>query len=521
VNETRRRGRGGRALLGGAIVAAWVGGLGTLVYREYLDPTRDRLADAARRVEPSALFFSAMQAGRQIGYGSSTVDTTSLEVRISEVLRVELPVGGRTQTASARTRTRLSRSLALLSFSLEVNAESGTITTSGEWESDSVFTFVARTGGRRQRPDTQRVTVAGPIYYPSAVPMAVMLAGRPSVGRSMLVRVADPIGMTVREARVRLRAETLFVVNDSAVIDETTRRWREARPDTVRAWKLDPGEERTLVEGWVDAQGRIVDALQLGTVQLQRKPFEVSVQNWRTRSRAADTVSDDRDILELTAIAADRRIATLTEAQSYRLGGVPLGGFELDGTRQRLSGDTLHVRRERAAAMRADYGLPEGARERFVAETSPAPLLESEDPAIVAQARRIAGTDTDPERVARRINDWVHANLQKRVTFGIPSARQVLRRRTGDCNEHTQLYVALARAAGIPARIAAGLVHIDGKFYYHAWPEVRLGEWVAVDPTLGQFPADAAHLRFVSGGLDRQGDLLGLIGRLTIDVLDD
>ena len=33
-----------------------------------------------------------------------------------------------------------------------------------------------------------------------------------------------------------------------------------------------------------------------------------------------------------------------------------------------------------------------------------------------------------------------------------------------------------------------GLVHIRGSFYYHAWPEVWLGEWVAVDPTLGQAP---------------------------------
>jgi hypothetical protein len=63
-------------------------------------------------------------------------------------------------------------------------------------------------------------------------------------------------------------------------------------------------------------------------------------------------------------------------------------------------------------------------------------------------------------------------------------------------------------------------VYIDGKFYYHAWPEIRLRDWVAVDPTLGQFPADAGHLRFVSGGLDRQADLLGLLGRLTIDVLN-
>ena len=99
----------------------------------------------------------------------------------------------------------------------------------------------------------------------------------------------------------------------------------------------------------------------------------------------------------------------------------------------------------------------------------------------------------------------------------------------GDCNEHTALYVAMARAQGLPARIAVGLVYIHGAFYYHAWPEVYVSEgfkaegsglWLPVDPTLNQFPADATHLRLARGGLDKQTVILPLMGRLTMDVLD-
>ena len=46
-----------------------------------------------------------------------------------------------------------------------------------------------------------------------------------------------------------------------------------------------------------------------------------------------------------------------------------------------------------------------------------------------------------------------------------------------------------------------------------------LGDWVAVDPALDQFPADAAHLRFVVGGLARQVELVRLIGSLKLEVL--
>ena len=79
--------------------------------------------------------------------------------------------------------------------------------------------------------------------------------------------------------------------------------------------------------------------------------------------------------------------------------------------------------------------------------------------------------------------------------------------------------VALARAAGLPARTVAGLLYVNGRFYYHAWPEVYLGDWVAIDPLFDQFPADAAHVRLAVGGLARQVELVPLIGRLKLEVL--
>jgi transglutaminase-like putative cysteine protease len=114
----------------------------------------------------------------------------------------------------------------------------------------------------------------------------------------------------------------------------------------------------------------------------------------------------------------------------------------------------------------------------------------------------------------------VYGRLRKDITLSVPSAVQVLETGQGDCNEHTVLYVALARSVGLPTRTAVGLVHVNGRFYYHAWPEVWLDRWVAVDPTLDQFPADASHLRFLVGGLARQVELIRLIGRLDLEVVE-
>ena len=167
-----------------------------------------------------------------------------------------------------------------------------------------------------------------------------------------------------------------------------------------------------------------------------------------------------------------------------------------------------------------NWKLPNGARASVMAVfLDPEPLLESRSPEIIQLAIRLRGDDADPRVVAERINRWVYDSLRKQINVGVPSALGTLRARVGDCNEHTQLYVALARAAGIPARVAAGLAYLDGKFYYHAWPEVFLERWVAVDPTFGQFPADASHLRFTIGGLGRQAELLRLMGALQVDVI--
>jgi len=148
----------------------------------------------------------------------------------------------------------------------------------------------------------------------------------------------------------------------------------------------------------------------------------------------------------------------------------------------------------------------------------PEPLIQSDNPRIRAQARAILGRERDPAHAAELLLRWVSSHVEPTAAVRLPGAVQVLARRRGDCNEHTLLYVALARAVGLPARSAAGLLLVDGRFYYHAWAEVYLGDWVAVDPTFGQFPADAARVRFGIGGLARQVELTRLIGRLKLEV---
>ncbi len=149
----------------------------------------------------------------------------------------------------------------------------------------------------------------------------------------------------------------------------------------------------------------------------------------------------------------------------------------------------------------------------------PSSWIQSEDSRVVARMKTVvAGARTPTERVDR-IARWVHESMRQEPAFTLPSTVDVLLRMRGDCNEHAALFAGLARAAGVPTRVAAGLVYMQGRFYYHAWNEVHLdGRWVPVDPTFGENPAGALRLRLAVGDLGEQMKIASMAGRLKITI---
>jgi hypothetical protein len=502
------------------VLVAWAAGLAVFLRRERHNAPAQRLAEAALRVSPGAAYYRVEKDGRQIGFASSTIDTTRGGLSINDYLSADLPVGGAAHRATATSDVRLSRAFALAGFRLSFEADGSPIAVSGEAVGDSALQVII--SHDETAADTQRVRLAGPVVLPTMVPLAFALGEAPRVGRTYTMSSLDPVSLSPKPLAIRVEAESSFAVPDSARFDAARGRWLVARRDSVHAWRIatdGPGA----VRAWIDEQGRVVEMQHALGFSLRRTAYEIAFENWRLDGGLrARTIAADRDVLETTAIGASASLDGKRPSRlRVRLRGADIDGFALDGGRQALRGDTLVITQEDSTRGAGAYTMPMPLANRmsFRHELSPEPLVQSGDPRIVQLARRIRGDTRDPVVAARRINAWVHDSLKKVVAITIPSAIQVLDTRSGDCNEHTQLFIALSRAAGIPARAAAGLAHVGNKFYYHAWPEVFVGKWVAVDPTFGQFPADAAHLRFVYGGLARQAELVRLMGTLEIDVL--
>ncbi len=130
----------------------------------------------------------------------------------------------------------------------------------------------------------------------------------------------------------------------------------------------------------------------------------------------------------------------------------------------------------------------------------PTPSVESDNPEIKAKAEEIArGAETESELVDR-LARWVDRNVINSYEDSF-SALAVLKDRKGECQAHTLLYTALARALNLPTRVVSGLVYLEDRgFLYHAWAETYAeGRWRAVDPTFGQLTADATHIKLTQG----------------------
>ncbi len=147
-------------------------------------------------------------------------------------------------------------------------------------------------------------------------------------------------------------------------------------------------------------------------------------------------------------------------------------------------------------------------------------VVNADNGTIISKAESIVGNETSALEASRKIYDWVHKNIRKRLVDTV-SALDTLKSGEGECQAHANLYAALARAVGIPARVVSGIVYSEeyGGFMYHAWNEVFVGKWISVDATLGGFPADATHLKLSEGGLADQLNIMTLVGRVEADVL--
>ena len=486
------------------VLVAWIACMAILVHRAYLQASPINLATDLARYGPTAVWRGVYYRGEKIGFTVSQMVRTGEGFELQENGRLQMLLLGQDSIATLRTTARVDASFALQSFEFSLDPGTGAVEVRGDLQgpaADGRFTLnvaIGSSGGTRT--DTRELAERPVLSLNLA---RVLAGGRLVPGERSRWMVLDPA--TLRHAPMDVQVGRREVVR---TVD-----------GVMPAFRVDMALEGLEMTSWITDTGDVIrEESPLGLMTIRESAAQAQALGVPGRVQA--------DLLQASAVVPVMR-QRLDEPREVRflrlrLGGVDLSTFDMEGVGQTFDGDVLEIRDPQTLeAGPADPGAS--------AYLSPEPLIESDDPEIVAEAERaVEGAVGDRAR-AERLTRYVNALLDKKPTMSLPSAREVLRTKVGDCNEHTVLYVAMARAAGIPARIAVGLVYVrgvQGAFYYHAWPEVYLDEgngrgyWLPVDPTLNEFPANTTHVRLMRGGLDRQAAILPLIGRLSMEVLD-
>jgi len=154
--------------------------------------------------------------------------------------------------------------------------------------------------------------------------------------------------------------------------------------------------------------------------------------------------------------------------------------------------------------------------------TLPTEYWQSDDPEIMRIANDLITPKRIYEYVINTLNydyNRVKPNIQR---YGARDA--LINKESAICMEYTDLFIALARAAGIPAREVNGYAYTENPEIQplslvadvlHAWPEYWDREkniWIPVDPTWGDTTGgvdyfsklDLRHITFVNHGTNPQ-----------------
>jgi hypothetical protein len=495
------------------VLLAWIATMAVVLTRTYAQARSMNLATDLARYGTAAEWRGVYYRGEKVGFTVNQTSPSGDGFEVREDARIQMSLLGATTAAAIRTTAQLDAAFGLKSFQFSLDPGTGPVEVSGVVDGTRVsLTLKTASGTQKEERNLDDVPVLS-----LSLPRRLAAAGFVPGTRQQFL-IFDPATMRSEPVTIEIgRREIINLTSPLPIVVGGRDRMRLTR-QSMPAFRVDMAFSGLKTTAWITDTGEVLrEESQLGLMSVRESP-EVA-------RRMAISRGITGDLLEASAVVprniTKERIDDGRDVRRIRLRveGTELSGPDFEGAGQSVDGDVLEVRDARSIrASAAERGV-----ERYL---RPEPLIESDDPAIRAEAAAAIGDAKDPRTIAERLTRAVNAMLDKKPTVSLPSAREVLRTKVGDCNEHTALYVAMARSVGVPSRIAVGLAYTRGAFFYHAWPEVYLDEgggrglWLPVDPTFNQFPADATHVRLARGGLDKQAVILPMIGKIKMTIVD-
>lgn len=354
---------------------------------------------------------------------------------------------------------------------------------------------------------TLEYPVDGPLYPTSAMNLYPLLSGI-AVGSDYRYPVFDPQTQSITEVTQKVLA---FEESRKLIIEP--------------AFKIETRMHEHEASAWINLKGEAIFELGMGGVLITYKENEAQARRYLSEAslNKKDLLLDFSLIKTGKPLPCPRQACYLEAALEGVAGQLPLLGGPGQDVSEKKEGERrialYRVTSEPLSLPKSTAGeLSQADRVLYLAAT---PHIEAGHPEIREAADRVTAGAATPREKAERLTAWVAREVKDEAVDSF-SALEVLRTRKGECQAHAMLYTALARAAGLPTRLAGGIVYMEGMgFLYHSWAESWLGGWRAVDPTFDQTAADATHIKLVEGPDWMSVLQLGkVVGRIKLDIID-
>jgi hypothetical protein len=476
------------------IVLFWLFVLAELVRRTNFSPSVDltHIDEKMPLDEIAEEWMEIFVRGRKVGYTVTRIKKIERGFEVREQIFLAVDLMGSAQEILSNTRAQLDKRFLLNSFDFSLSSGLIECKISGRIRGNNLYLSVGEKGKGEKRllrlPSRPMISAGMRQFFRSC---------KLKIGDSFTFPVFDPVTMTTNPVIIKVAAREVIGLDGKS----------------YKAFRMEMDFLGRPLVFWLDEKG----------ASLKEKGFMglTLVRSTPAKAKLGLDRSKRVDFSELSAIRVSKKIKD-PRGLSYlmvQLNQVP-SSLPIDGSRQSLSGKILAVEKE-GPPFKAPYTIPyRGNDNNLLNHLMPETLIQSEDPEIITLAKRIVDETADPFMAAELILGWVFENLEKTPVVSIPDAREILKHRKGDCNEHATILTALLRASGIPARIVVGVVYKDGRFYYHAWNEAYINKWISMDATLKQMPVDATHIKLIDGGVEKQIQIVGMIGTLEFSILD-
>ncbi|MEO0097038.1 MAG: transglutaminase-like domain-containing protein [candidate division WOR-3 bacterium] len=423
----------------------------------------------------------------KIGYSLSKINISDSSIKFYNRIKLRLKVGNELKEVMANTFLITDFKLKLKNFESEQISGKNILKINGKVKRDTLY-YTLQTGSEVSK----NYLILPPNTYPIGI-LPYLLASQGL--KNWKGNLLDFTLFSILPAEIHFQNKETMIINDT--IYETL------------VYEITMAKVKSFY--YLDSLGNLLKEVSAGGIIGIKESPQKAMAEWN---------KDFLDILSFFSITIDTFLPEPAKLKSLKLEIQGIDSFDyldLDLPNQKVvSKKPLIIEITKPKLIETNQ-LKISEKEKIYLKSTP--TIQSDHPLIKKKALEIIGNLSDNQAIAEKILIWVFRNLKKKATTSYPSAIEILKNLEGDCNEHATLYTAFCRTLGIPTRVVVGLVYAGNSFYYHAWNQVYLNEWISCDPTFGEFPASPVHLILKVGDVEEQVKVLNIVGNIKIKVL--